>query len=349
MSSTEWSALHSAAAIPSLPREPIPCLARVFIVSGCPYGAWATALKEPSHVIPSSKYPMIHRAVVKACDAMDGLRDGLIGDPRRCRFDFKTLECRGEDSASCLTSAQVESAQKVTNPVIHPKTGETIFPGLALGTELGWATRIGGPAPHFFGTDYFKYVFYKNPNWDWRTFDLETALVLADGVDYRMLNATNPDLRTFPAARWQTALVSRVERSEFLRPIHHRLLRARARHGRRWTDRGVASAVSRAGDGTLRRWRRTQRVRPYGCARTMGRKRPRPRDNHCLTPHRWKDRPNPTIVPVSTGREVPRHRKYRRSSEFHLPVAVMRWLEKIPVVSTAEPADLAMEPTATST
>jgi feruloyl esterase len=135
---------------------------------------------------------MIHRAVVKACDAMDGLRDGLIGDPRRCRFDFKTLECRGEDSASCLTSAQVESAQKVTNPVIHPKTGETIFPGLALGTELGWATRIGGPAPHFFGTDYFK-----NPNWDWRTFDLETALVLADGVDYRMLNATNPDLRTF--------------------------------------------------------------------------------------------------------------------------------------------------------
>jgi feruloyl esterase len=153
------------------------------------------ALNEPANVIPSSKYPMIHQAVVNACDEVDGLRDGLIGDPTRCRFDFKTLECRGEDTASCLTSAQVETAQKLTNPLIHPKTGETIFPGLALGTELGWATRIGGPEP--FGTEYFKYVFYKNPNWDWRTFDLVSAVALADRVDYRMLNASNPDLRTF--------------------------------------------------------------------------------------------------------------------------------------------------------
>ena len=111
-------------------------------------------------------------------------------------------------------------------------------------------------------------------------------------------------------------------------PIDHPLLRERARHGRRRTDRGMASVVSRAGYGTLRRWRRTQRVRPLGCARTVGRKRPRPSNDHCLTPHRWQGRQNPTLVSVPTGREVPRHRKYRRSSEFHLPVAVVRWLEK---------------------
>jgi feruloyl esterase len=155
------------------------------------------ALKEPAYVIPSSKYPMIHRAVMNACDAVDRLKDGLIGDPTRCRFDFATLGCRGEDSASCLTSAQVDSARNLTNPLIHAKTGETIYPGLALGSELGWAARIGGPEPHFFGTDYFKYVFYKNPNWDWRTFDLESAVAIADSADYRILNATNPDLRTF--------------------------------------------------------------------------------------------------------------------------------------------------------
>ena len=154
-------------------------------------------LKDPRNVIPSSKYPMIHRAVVNACDAVDGMKDGLIDDPRHCRFDFKTIECKGEDSASCLTTAQVESAQTITNPVLHAKTGETIFPGLALGTELGWALRIGGPTPQFFGTDYFKYVFYKDPNWDWRTFDLETAVAIADRVDYTMLNATNSDLTRF--------------------------------------------------------------------------------------------------------------------------------------------------------
>jgi feruloyl esterase len=155
------------------------------------------ALKEPQNMIPASKYPMIHRAVMNACDAVDGLMDGLIDDPRGCRFDFKTIECKGGDSASCLTTAQVETAETITNPLLDPKTGETIFPGLALGTELGWALRIGGPTPQFFGPEYFKYVFYKDPNWDWRTFDLEAAVAIADRADYRMLNATDPDLKKF--------------------------------------------------------------------------------------------------------------------------------------------------------
>ena len=77
---------------------------------GAPVGQ--AALKEPRNVIPSSQYPMLYRAVMNACDAVDGLRDGLIGDPRRCRFDFKTIECRGEDSASCLTSGQAESRRR---------------------------------------------------------------------------------------------------------------------------------------------------------------------------------------------------------------------------------------------
>lgn len=163
---------------------------------------WSThlghaALKEPQYMIPPSKYPMIHRAVMNACDAVDGMKDGLIDDPRRCRFDFKTIECKGGDSASCLTTAQVETAQTITKPVMHPKTGETIYPGLALGTELGWGLRIGGPTPQFFGLEYFKYVFYKDPKWDWRTFDLEAAVAIADRVDYRMLDVADPDLKRF--------------------------------------------------------------------------------------------------------------------------------------------------------
>jgi feruloyl esterase len=163
---------------------------------------WSThvgqqVLKDPRSAIPSSKFPMIHRAVVNACDAVDGNMDGLIDAPRRCRFDFKTIECKADDSASCLTAAQVESARTITNPVVHPKTGETIFPGLALGTELGWGLRIGGTTPQRFGTDYFKYIFHKDSNWDWRTFELETAVAIADRADFRMLNATDPDLRRF--------------------------------------------------------------------------------------------------------------------------------------------------------
>jgi feruloyl esterase len=173
-----------------------PAISQTRLVTWSTYVGHA-ALKEPRYMIPPSKYPMIHRAVVNACDAVDGLKDGLIDDPRSCRFDFKTIECKAGDSASCLTTAQVETAQILTNPVLHPTTRETIYPGLAMGTELGWALRIGGPTPQFFGPEYFKYVFYKDPNWDWRTFDLEAAVAMTDRADYRMLNATDPDLRRF--------------------------------------------------------------------------------------------------------------------------------------------------------
>ena len=155
------------------------------------------ALEDPAHTIQASKYPMIHEAVLNACDALDGLKDGLIGDPTQCRFDFKTLACTGEDSASCLTAAQVATAQKVTSPAVQSKTGEVIFPGLALGTELGWGTKIGGPAPSALGTDYFKYVVFKDPKWDWRTFDLDTAVMLADRIDNGTINVTSPDLTVF--------------------------------------------------------------------------------------------------------------------------------------------------------
>jgi feruloyl esterase len=155
------------------------------------------ALKEPARTIPGSKYPMVHKAVLSACDAVDGLTDGLIDDPTRCRFDFKQLECSGEDSPSCLTAAQVETARKLTSPAVHSKTGETIFPGLALGTELGWAIRIGGPEPNVLGTDYVKHVVFKDPKWDWRTFDFEPAVALADKMDGGTMNAINPDLRPF--------------------------------------------------------------------------------------------------------------------------------------------------------
>jgi feruloyl esterase len=155
------------------------------------------ALKNPANTIPPSKYPMIHRAVLNACDGLDGLKDGLISEPDRCSFDFRSLACTGEDSASCLTATQVQTARTVTNPAVHSKTGETIFPGLSLGTELGWATKIGGPAPSALGTDYFKYAVFKDPNWDWRTFDFETAVAQAERIDNGITDATSPDLTAF--------------------------------------------------------------------------------------------------------------------------------------------------------
>ena len=67
--------------------------------------------KEESSYIPQSKYGMIHDAVLQACDALDGVKDRVIENPRQCKFDPKVLQCSAGDSASCLTSPQVQTAR----------------------------------------------------------------------------------------------------------------------------------------------------------------------------------------------------------------------------------------------
>ena len=66
------------------------------------------AHKDEASMIPASKYPMIHNAVLQACDALDGVKDGVLEDPRVCRFDPKNLLCKDGDGPSCLTAPQVE-------------------------------------------------------------------------------------------------------------------------------------------------------------------------------------------------------------------------------------------------
>jgi feruloyl esterase len=162
--------------------------------------AWALALavqtfKDPEDYIPPAKYPMIHRAVLEACDAKDGLKDGLIEAPESCNVDFKSLQCKAADRPDCLTAHQVQTAQTITSPVAT-KTGRILFPRLEPGTELRWSRLAGGPQPADLFLDEFRYVVYQDPNWDWRSFDLERDSAKAHAID-KNVDEFNPDLTAF--------------------------------------------------------------------------------------------------------------------------------------------------------
>jgi feruloyl esterase len=157
------------------------------------------ALKEPASYIPPDKYPLIHRAAIAACDELDGLKDGLISDPAGCHFDPGVLECKDADGAQCLTHAQVETARKIYAPAVNPRNGESLSPGFEPGSELGWRPIAGGPSPFSAAADHFKYVVFRDPNWDWRTFDLANDAALADKIDDGVVNATNANLKPFAA------------------------------------------------------------------------------------------------------------------------------------------------------
>src|SRR5690606_33451771 len=59
--------------------------------------------------LPAEKFPALNAAAIAACDGLDGVEDGLIENPRQCSFDPAVLQCSGAETASCLTSAQVET------------------------------------------------------------------------------------------------------------------------------------------------------------------------------------------------------------------------------------------------
>ncbi|HXA56430.1 MAG TPA: tannase/feruloyl esterase family alpha/beta hydrolase [Candidatus Acidoferrum sp.] len=161
--------------------------------------AWAmwianASFKNADDYIPPSKYSMIHRAVLDMCDKLDGLQDGLINDPRICHFDPKVLLCKGADGPTCLTARQVQTARTILSPM-KSSTGAELFPRLEPGTELRWARLAGGPAPAALFLDYFRFV-VKNPNWDWRTFDVDRDTALAN-KDAEGIVALDPDLSAF--------------------------------------------------------------------------------------------------------------------------------------------------------
>jgi feruloyl esterase len=162
--------------------------------------AWALWLanrtfKDPEAIIPPEKYPMIHRAVLEACDADDGLKDGLIDDPASCHVDFKDLQCANAVGPDCLTPRQVETAQAITSPATT-KAGQVVFPRLEPGTELRWDRLAGGPRPADIFVDQFRYVVYQDPDWDWRTFDLERDSAKANAVD-KDIDELDPHLAAF--------------------------------------------------------------------------------------------------------------------------------------------------------
>jgi len=174
------------------------------IIAGAPANRTALALwiafavlKDPASYIPSAKYRLIHRAVLEACDARDGVKDGLLEDPTRCDFDPKALLCKGADDSSCLTAAQVAAAQRIYAAATNPRTGQVLFPSLVPGSELGWGVLGGGPDPYGNLLDHYKYVVFKNPNWDWKTFNFDWDIARSEQPENTLMNATDPNLRPF--------------------------------------------------------------------------------------------------------------------------------------------------------
>jgi len=161
--------------------------------------------------IPYAKLSVLADRIYALCDEKDGLKDGLIDDPRRC--DFRPARdlpkcAEGADQPDCFTSAQAAALEKIYGDVTSQ--GKRIFPGWPVGAEVagpngrsGWDNWIVSEKRQptismMFGETFFRYLAFpqKNPNYTLADFDLEKDPPRLEWI-HGVLDATDPDLSRF--------------------------------------------------------------------------------------------------------------------------------------------------------
>ena len=171
---------------------------------------WTAQAMDGDGYLPSAKIPTLAAAVNAACDAIDGIRDGVLNDPRRCHFDPGEIQCRSGDAPNCLTGAQVDAVRKIWGGLRDPE-GQQLYPGLERGGEDGpagwvnWITgaRPGGGGHSGLGLPVMRYIIFENPEWEARSFRFFSAPGTESDLEYveeklgRITDAIDPDLRPF--------------------------------------------------------------------------------------------------------------------------------------------------------
>ena len=160
-------------------------------------------------LLPPDKLQLLHRSAMSECDTLDGVKDDVLEDPRRCHFDPDKLRCKAEGSEDCLTANQIATVRGLMSGPQNPRTGEQIYPGFSWGSEaapeytgksveqrFGWS-RIQGPLATRYAIPLLAQMVFKDPNWTGDNFDFDRDVQRVDAELDGVITATSPDLRAF--------------------------------------------------------------------------------------------------------------------------------------------------------
>jgi feruloyl esterase len=160
-------------------------------------------VNDPRAFISDLKLPAIQKAALDACDAQDGVKDGVIANPAKCQFDASVLLCKAGDNRDCLTGPQLEALKGLYGGA-KDSQGKLIFPGFTMGDETSWREWVIGEAPgasssvQYVQND-FRYIVTGDPKWNILTANFDEALKLSREKTAADLDSTSPDLSRFAA------------------------------------------------------------------------------------------------------------------------------------------------------
>jgi len=175
-------------------------------------------------VLGPEEQRLIESSYLEMCDALDGIEDGILNDPRQCAFDVGTLLCQEEKTDSCLSEEQL-AAVRVVYDGPKDSQGRSIYYGFPFGGESapgGWSRWLTGglkynddaddfqagvdtgpfespvtPSAYYaFGNDIMRYFVYNDPEWSYVGYNYDN--LAKDGARAaETLNSTDPDLSAF--------------------------------------------------------------------------------------------------------------------------------------------------------
>jgi hypothetical protein len=152
------------------------------------------------NVVAPCKLAAATQGATAACDARDGVTDGMVGDWRECRFDARTLS--GTETACGIITAT--DADLINAMWQGPRgvDGEFLWYGLERDAPLVALNNSSGGTgmPFFVALDWFRYWLLQDPAWDWQTMTDESYLLLFQQsvLQYQAVIATDdPDLSGF--------------------------------------------------------------------------------------------------------------------------------------------------------
>ena len=242
---------------------------------------WSTAVMNAAkNPVPACKLQAATAAAIEACDAIDGVKDGVIENPASCNFDPKTLVGKPAGTCGTFTEADVDVIKKLWEGP-RRADGTLIWHGQPWGADMAALAATRGnplqPQAFTFTADWIRYWLLQNPQFDANSLTPELFEHFWDQSieQYGIVIGTdNPDLTRVPRPRRQARVVARLGGSVDYDPRDDRLLQACvAADGRSGENGTVLAFLPGSGNRPLRRWSWSDAFGAVGRPGVVGRRR----------------------------------------------------------------------------
>ncbi|KAL0934004.1 tannase and feruloyl esterase [Colletotrichum truncatum] len=133
-----------------------------------------TGTNTDSRFLSAAQWELVNADILRQCDGLDGLVDGILEDPSLCQYRPEGLICSDGATGTCLSGEQAATVRAMFSPV-YGLEGQFIYPRLQPGSNA--TDRLLNGQPHQYPLDWWRYVVYNDTDWDLSTLSPQDYVV----------------------------------------------------------------------------------------------------------------------------------------------------------------------------